>query len=198
MFSATGDREGDISAVLVETNGNIPSPRVGHSSAIIGSVLIVWGGDTKTSFYPKTADWLDDGLYLLNLSTYEYVQLALPRVDLVPCTVTREWTKALTSGPVPGARYGHRSAMAGSVFLVFGGQVGSTFLNDLWAFDLQSRTYYPGHVVSACLSDSLFLLLLHAVRTTATWNLYEPKSSKKPGRRTGHTCISFRGKQLLM
>jgi hypothetical protein len=53
---------------LVQTTGEIPSPRVGHASAVVSNVLIVWGGDTKTD--PKLGPQSgaqDDGLYLLNL-----------------------------------------------------------------------------------------------------------------------------------
>ena len=57
----------DLSATLLQTTGEIPSPRVGHASALVGSVLIVWGGDTKTSSKAKPGDKQDDGLYLLNL-----------------------------------------------------------------------------------------------------------------------------------
>jgi hypothetical protein len=57
----------DLSATLLQTAGEIPSPRVGHASALVGSVLIVWGGDTKTSSKAKQTDKQDDGLYLLNL-----------------------------------------------------------------------------------------------------------------------------------
>ena len=57
----------DLSATLLQTTGEIPSPRVGHASALVGSVLIVWGGDTKTSSKSKPGDKQDDGLYLLNL-----------------------------------------------------------------------------------------------------------------------------------
>lgn len=55
----------DLSATLLQTVGEIPSPRVGHACAIVGSVLIVWGGDTKAN--NKPGEKQDDALYLLNL-----------------------------------------------------------------------------------------------------------------------------------
>ena len=57
----------ELSATLLQTTGEIPSPRVGHASALVGSVLIVWGGDTKTNNKSRPGDPHDDGLYLLNL-----------------------------------------------------------------------------------------------------------------------------------
>lgn len=62
----------DLSATLLQTAGEIPSPRVGHASALVGSVLIVWGGDTKTNSKAKPADKQDDGLYLLNLGAFAF------------------------------------------------------------------------------------------------------------------------------
>ncbi|KAG8938708.1 Negative regulator of mitotic exit, partial [Tulasnella sp. 419] len=118
----------DLSATLIETKGEIPPARVGHASAIVSSVLIVWGGDTKTN----DSEQQDDALYLLNLGT-------------------KEWTRVSTVGNAPEGRYGHAVAMCGTKFFVFGGQVDGRFLNDLWAFDLNSLK-----------------------TTSPTWELYSP------------------------
>ncbi|KZT24236.1 hypothetical protein NEOLEDRAFT_1208291 [Neolentinus lepideus HHB14362 ss-1] len=102
----------------------------------------------KTNNKARLTDKLDDGLYLLNL-------------------VSREWTQVSIQGPNPVGRYGHAVTMVGSKFFVFGGQVDGQFLNDLWAFDLNS------------------------LRAKATWELFEPSSGLKPAHQTGHVCINY-------
>jgi hypothetical protein len=53
----------DFSTALVQAVGEVPIPRVGHASALVRSVLIVWGGDTKT----RMEEDQDEALYLFNI-----------------------------------------------------------------------------------------------------------------------------------
>ena len=49
---------------------------------------------------------------------------------------TGVWTSLATSGTAPPARFGHNAAWANGIGLViFAGQAGGTFFNDLWAYD---------------------------------------------------------------
>jgi len=56
----------DFSATLLQTSGEVPTPRFAHSAAIIGTTLLICGG------IPNLNDKYGlnhDSLYLLNLGT---------------------------------------------------------------------------------------------------------------------------------
>ena len=55
----------------------------------------------------------------------------------------------MVNGPGPGGRYFHTVTMIRSKLFVFGGVMGGTSLNDVWALDLNSSTIAPSllHVI---------------------------------------------------
>ncbi|CAE6429530.1 unnamed protein product [Rhizoctonia solani] len=107
-----------VTASLVETTGEKPSPRSGHNSALAGGLLVVWGGVTSI-VDGKSAPPDDNSVYTLNMTTHR-------------------WTK-LDIQPAPSARTRHAACIYGNHFIVFGGRLNSReYLNDLWRIDLWS------------------------------------------------------------
>jgi hypothetical protein len=68
----------DLSATLLQTSGEVPSPRVGHAGALVSSVFLIWGGDTNTGGQEAPNEPQDDSLYLLNLGTLNLSMLLAP------------------------------------------------------------------------------------------------------------------------
>ncbi|CAK7566212.1 MAG: Negative regulator of mitotic exit [Sporothrix epigloea] len=181
--NATGSKEGDIYVMgglinsqsvkgdlwMIEACGSMacyelsttaegPSPRVGHASLLVGNAYIVYGGDTKID----ESDILDETLYLLNTST-------------------RQWSRALPSGPRPSGRYGHSLNILGSKIYIFGGQVEGYFMNDLAAFDL-NQLQMPNNRWEILISNS---------------DSGGPPQGKVPPARTNHSCVSYNDKLYL-
>ncbi|CAE6444982.1 unnamed protein product [Rhizoctonia solani] len=116
-------RNMEVTASLVETTGNKPSPRYGHQSALAGGLLIVWGGATSI-VNRQLAPSDDDSVYTLNITTHH-------------------WTKRDIQ-PAPSARAGHAACIHGDQFIVFGGWLKpGQHLKDLWRIDLASP---PGNL----------------------------------------------------
>ncbi|KJR85586.1 uncharacterized protein SPSK_09492 [Sporothrix schenckii 1099-18] len=181
--NATGSKEGDIYVMgglinsqnvkgdlwMVEAGANMscyelsttaegPSPRVGHASLLVGNAFIVYGGDTKI----EENDILDETLYLLNTST-------------------RQWSRALPSGPRPSGRYGHSLNILGSKIYIFGGQVEGYFMNDLAAFDL-NQLQMPNNRWEILIPNS---------------DNGGPPVGKIPPARTNHSVVSYNDKMYL-
>ncbi|EEB06157.1 cell end marker Tea1 [Schizosaccharomyces japonicus yFS275] len=95
--------------------GEVPSPRLGHASVLIGNAFIVFGGFVRNASMERQ----DNALYLLN-------------------TTSLVWQRALASGARPSARYGHTLNTLGTKICIFGGQLRNYFFNDLIFFDLDN------------------------------------------------------------
>jgi hypothetical protein len=58
-----------LSATLLQTSGEVPSPRLRHAGARFDTVLLIWGGATKVSDQGEISGPYDDSLYLLDIGT---------------------------------------------------------------------------------------------------------------------------------
>jgi hypothetical protein len=59
----------DFSTILLETSGDVPSPRCGHCAVLSNTILLIWGGRADFSGPNVLNQSNDDSLYLLNLGT---------------------------------------------------------------------------------------------------------------------------------
>lgn len=96
--------------------------------------------------------------------------------------------------------------MCGTKFYIYGGQVDGEFLDDLWCFDLSSRTL-------PFISTSIFLRCFEHIAFPKTFtdvcvvtvkdgrprweNLSSPPNTKAPARRTGHVMVTYADKLYL-
>src|SRR5882757_3883792 len=92
-------------------------------------------------------------------------RLWLIRASCAP--VSHEWTRVVANGPGPSGRHYHTVTLVGSKLFIFGGKIGRTTLNDMWAFDLNTRT-----IAHYC--SELFSPDSSAVKSQPFWESYEP------------------------
>jgi hypothetical protein len=60
----------DFSTTLLQTSGDVPSPRIAHCSVLTSTTtLLIWGGRTDFSDQEAQNQSNDDSFYLLNLGT---------------------------------------------------------------------------------------------------------------------------------
>jgi hypothetical protein len=71
----------DLSATLLGTGGEVPSPRTGHAGARIGNTLLIWGGATNISDRFRPIGPQDDSLYLLDFGTLDLLMSRLTLAD---------------------------------------------------------------------------------------------------------------------
>lgn len=99
----------------IKCNGDIPSPRYGHSAHLIGSRLFVYGGRGKRGSLCRD-------IYVLFLDTWEWKVIQSPTV-------------------YPTSRFFHASETVGKKIVIHGGWNGSDVLDDLWIFDTDAYTW---------------------------------------------------------
>lgn len=59
----------DAITKLTETKGDVPIPRFGHASCLLGNMFFVWGGSTRVPGHTGEDTYLDNTLYALNIGT---------------------------------------------------------------------------------------------------------------------------------
>ncbi|XVF83007.1 hypothetical protein PTKIN_Ptkin16aG0098000 [Pterospermum kingtungense] len=101
---------------VMETSGKIPVARGGHSVTLVGSKLIVFGGEDKNR------KLLND-VHVLDLETMT-------------------WSVVETTQTPPAPRFDHSASVhSGRYLLIFGGCSHSIFFNDLHVLDLQNMEW---------------------------------------------------------
>ena len=83
----------DFSTTLLQTSGEVPSPRYAHGTALIGTTLLICGGQQK--FGESVPN--HDSLYLLNLGTSDPLMSSLTPADHGFALQNRESGPALWS-----------------------------------------------------------------------------------------------------
>ncbi|XP_020586561.1 acyl-CoA-binding domain-containing protein 5 [Phalaenopsis equestris] len=160
---------------VLPTTGDKPAPRFQHAAAVVGSKMVVVGGDSGNGM-------LDDTM-ILSLDKLSWGSASKiyrsPNGSKIPackdhCLVSwgklvllvggktdpksdgivvwsfdldaECWSHVEVKGDVPAARSGHTVIRAGSILILFGGQdIKGRKLNDLHMFDLKSSTWLPLH-----------------------------------------------------
>ena len=80
----------DFSTTLLETSGEVPSPRTSHSTALAGNNLLVWGGITNFKDRNLPNQQQDGSLYILNLGTsYLFLSKPTPPDRLLVSSIAR-------------------------------------------------------------------------------------------------------------
>lgn len=129
---------------VIKTSGTVPVARVGQSATLVGSRVILFGGEDRRR------KLLND-VHVLDLESMT-------------------WDMIKTSQTPPAPRYDHAAAMHGERYLmIFGGCSHSVFFNDLHLLDLQtvSRCYFQtfftcfDKVVFSIWGVQLFLYVTH-------------------------------------
>jgi len=148
----------------IKTTGKSPSPRGYHTSNLVGSKVIVFGGsdghecfndihilDLKTNHWSRIdADQpiprlshssTQVGSYLFIIGGHDGIKYS--REVLLLNLVTMNWETRKVYGKVPSGRGYHTAVLYDSRIYVFGGYDGHHVFNEMYALELSACAYLP-------------------------------------------------------
>jgi len=99
---------------LPRCRGTAPEPRYGHSSALVGTRVVYFGGKGQAT-------------HLRDLHALDAESLT--------------WYQGPSSGGAPSSRHGHSATLHGTRLCVFGGACGAKYFSDLHCLDLSSMAW---------------------------------------------------------
>lgn len=137
------DTVGNWAEVPVPAISDVPHPRSGHCLGMHDDTLFVYGGYSteKGSRFKRAEATVHHDLWCMNLSSYG--QLGAPPIM---------WQRIKMAGIPPPIRSGVSSTVFGKRMLLFGGVVDidstggktvSSFNNDLFAFHMDTKRFFP-------------------------------------------------------
>ncbi|KAJ1542983.1 hypothetical protein HK096_008897, partial [Nowakowskiella sp. JEL0078] len=148
----------------IETRGPLPSPRGYHTSNLVGSRLVVYGGSDGHECFSD--------VHILDLTTFEWMECnplhPISRLShsstqvgsylfvfgghdgitysndvLLLNLVTMGWEERKVFGISPSGRGYHTAILSDSRVYVYGGYDGQEVFNDMWVLDLSGCAYLP-------------------------------------------------------
>ncbi|WFD42628.1 hypothetical protein MPSI1_001274 [Malassezia psittaci] len=178
-------------------HGRGPVGRYGHSLSIIGSNLLIFGGQVESEFFDE-----------------------LWRFDLNSLKGTPTWQLIRPNSPTPARRTGHSAVVHREKLYIFGGTDGNYHYNDTWCFDFPTQTwtelkcvgYIPapreGH--SACMVDDIMYIfggrgvdgndlgdLASFKISSHRWFMFA-HMGPAPFGRSGHTMVTTQNRILVV
>ncbi|ORX88052.1 hypothetical protein K493DRAFT_306788 [Basidiobolus meristosporus CBS 931.73] len=119
----------------LNTSGETPCPRSGHSTISIGRYLLVFGGETLNSRW-------DDSLYSLDIGIYTHSLLGVCQINQINFyrkqnldeVAHAEQFLSWTERPLGGRDQIHHQ-------VIFGGKDADRYFNDLWCYDPIANTW---------------------------------------------------------
>ncbi|KAG5514025.1 hypothetical protein PMAC_000647 [Pneumocystis sp. 'macacae'] len=178
--------------------GQRPSGRYGHTLNILGTKIVIFGGQTETFFF--------NDLVSFDLDTLN--------------TPNAKWEQITPSTNLPPARTNHIMIAYQEMLYLFGGTNGNQWFNDVWVFDYKNLSWkeivcngcipQPREGHSASLVDDIIYIfggrgldgsdlgdLIAFKITTSKWYIFQ-NMGPSPSPRSGHTLTSFGQKIIVL